>query len=34
MISSLKKNKTGQEEKGIPEWDGYYFISDGQERPH
>lgn len=32
MISAMKKNKIGQEEKGIPEWEGYY-LSDGQERP-
>lgn len=32
MISTKKKNKIGQEEKGAPEWEGYDFVSRSRSR--
>lgn len=34
IVSAIKKNKIKQELKEVLEWEGCYFTSGGQEKPH
>lgn len=34
IVSTIKKNKIKQEVKEVLEWEGWYFTSGGQEKPH